>query len=146
MLISDWSSDVCSSDLPFDAGEAASPLAVADRLHRADQGLRRHTAYIDAGPSDDAMADEGDLGARFRRSHGGREPGGTGTNHRQIVSLPRGTIGEQCRRHDTFTEALSWPRSRTTTQDGGPETKAIHGRTTSSTNDTTSATPQPQHT
>src|SRR3546814_10469026 len=92
MRISDWSSDVCSSDLqidvlalpqgadqfvllptqcvpvgeapaPFDAGEAASPLAVADRLHRADQGLRRHTAYIDAGPSDDAMADEGDLGA-----------------------------------------------------------------------------------
>src|SRR3546814_1849480 len=49
---------------PFDAGEAASPLAVADRLHRADQGLRRHTAYIDAGPSDDAMADEGDLGDR----------------------------------------------------------------------------------
>src|SRR3546814_15710183 len=109
MRISDWSSDVCSSDLqidvlalpqgadqfvllptqcvpvgeapaPFDAGEAASPLAVADRLHRADQGLRRHTAYIDAGPSDDAMADEGDLGARFRRRDGGREPGGTGTN------------------------------------------------------------------
>src|SRR3546814_17957633 len=100
MLISDWSSDVCSSDLPFDAGEAASPLAVADRLHRADQGLRRHTAYIDAGPSDDAMADEGDLGARFRRRDGGREPGGTGTNHREIVSLPRGTIGAQCRRHD----------------------------------------------
>src|SRR3546814_1475414 len=97
---------------PFDAGEAASPLAVADRLHRADQGLRRHTAYIDAGPSDDAMADEGDLGARFRRRDGGREPGGTGTNHREIVSLPRGTIGAQCRRHDICSEVISWRRRR----------------------------------
>src|SRR3546814_4252547 len=33
---------------PFDAGEAASPLAVADRLHRADQGLRseEHTSEL----------------------------------------------------------------------------------------------------
>src|SRR3546814_15240607 len=53
---------------PFDAGEAASPLAVADRLHRADQGLRRHTAYIDAGPSDDARAAEGDRGEIGRAS------------------------------------------------------------------------------
>src|SRR3546814_19375438 len=75
---------------PFDAGEAASPLAVADRLHRADQGLRRHTAYIDAGPSDDAMADEGDLGARFRSRDGGRETGGARTHPRELVSLPRG--------------------------------------------------------
>src|SRR5439155_3946507 len=74
--------------LPIGGGN--SPKSVMDpavlRLGRADEGLRRHTADVHAGPPERAAFDHGDAGAEVRRSNGGGEPRGA-TPYDQEVKL-----------------------------------------------------------
>src|SRR3546814_11193113 len=111
MRMSDWSSDVCSSDLLASPHNKRGPRAGADARR---SGLMRHVAIVGSGPAgyytaetlqkaDDIAADVID---RLPVPHGWIRTGGA-PRHRPIKSLsrrPEGTvlsatvIGRQARR------------------------------------------------
>src|SRR3546814_5052259 len=67
MRISDWSSDVCSSDLLADAHQVARPLA-RQRRHRHVEHLEHRLLALADGEPADCVAIEADVGQRLRRT------------------------------------------------------------------------------
>src|SRR3546814_13298727 len=85
MRISDWSSDVCSSDLPFaQDGRRGGRQPGVERtlapqmgyMRGANHDLGGHAPHVDAGAAADATLDQGDAGTAFHCLEGGRRGGG----------------------------------------------------------------------
>src|SRR3546814_17626843 len=101
MRISDWSSDVCSSDLGRRGGEELQPTGVLRRPARENRMIKRH--FLPPGPvgtyeSPDAFPRlfPGCTWALALRSHHMTPPRAFGAGRCERISSEESRVGKEC--------------------------------------------------
>src|SRR5258708_32290305 len=82
-----------------------------EKIARAELGLARHAADIDAGAAQDAALDHHDLRAALGRGYGGRKSTTARTNDDQVVPIPAARMAVPLRRLSFGGHALRCARA-----------------------------------